>query len=153
VVESGSIELSIRGALEDVRLLGVSVRAIAHALGSAEQAALVELCTVEVANNCIEHAYEGLDVGTVDVTLYARGRELVVEVRDRGRPIGCSRLEKASDPFAFDPAEVDLLPEGGMGLALIRSSVSRFESTREGDCNLTRLHFDLDCAPQPEEAH
>ncbi|HEY5623051.1 MAG TPA: ATP-binding protein [Gammaproteobacteria bacterium] len=150
--KSGSIELSITGGLEDVRLLGIRVRAIARALVSTEQAALVELCTVEVANNCMEHAYEGAEGGAIDVTLRAGSQELVVEVRDRGRPIGSSGLEAAADPFGFDPTDIELLPEGGMGLALIRASVSRYEYAREGDCNVTRLHFPLDDAGSCEKA-
>lgn len=152
MVETGSIELSIAGGLEDVRLLGLSVRAIARALVSAELAATVELCTVEVANNCIEHAYRDVDGGTVDVTLYTRDRTLVVEVRDHGRPLSPARLADDSDPFDFDPTAIDQLPEGGMGLALIRASVSRFEYRREDGCNVTRLYFDREPCSRPVES-
>jgi serine/threonine-protein kinase RsbW len=141
LIETGSIALSISGGLHDVRLLGVSVRAVARTLVSAEQAAIVELCTVEIANNCIEHAYRDTGCGTIDVKVSADATSLVVEIRDSGRAIEAGRLARGEDPFEFDPADIDALPEGGMGLALVRASAQRLEYSRENGSNVTRIFF------------
>jgi serine/threonine-protein kinase RsbW len=75
----------------------------------------LKLAITEACSNSIRHAYdEGLDE-KVFVTYEMRDDRLVVEVRDRGRG------------FEYEGANTDDLPEGGLGISIIRAVCDEFE--------------------------
>lgn len=75
----------------------------------------IQLATDEAASNIIEHAYEGVIDGVVEISCGMKGKELQIVLVDHGEP--------------FDPSEVPLpdlkadLAErkiGGLGIFLMR---------------------------------
>jgi serine/threonine-protein kinase RsbW len=114
------IQLSIASRLELVRLLGLAVRGICQGLPfSGEDVDALELAVCEAANNSIKHAYKGKPDGTVRVTLAVDDTGLVICVQDRGAPLEDTK-KLANDLVA--PRSINELPEGGMGLYLIRKA-------------------------------
>lgn len=114
------IQLSIASRLELVRLLGLAVRGICQGLPlSADEADALELAVCEAANNSIKHAYKGKPDGSVRVTLAVDGTGLVICVQDRGTPMQDTKKLGNDLPL---PRSVNDLPEGGMGLFLIRKA-------------------------------
>ena len=113
------------------------MRAVCAGAGfSAAVAAEVELSVVEVVNNAIEHAYrEG--TGEVRVSLQLGDDAIEVQVRDTGLAMPEGILAKAATP-QFDPAQISSLPEGGMGLGIVKDLMEnlRYES-RDGHNVLT----------------
>jgi len=67
---------------------------------------------VEAFNNAVVHAYRDAPGGVVETELRVTSREVVVCITDEGRA------------FSFDevvPPELDALPEGGLGLYIMKS--------------------------------
>lgn len=85
---------------------------------------------VEAFNNCVIHAYAGMTPGPVKVQLEVGDDALTVEVTDFGQ--------------AFEPADVpqpDLsaLPEGGLGLFIIRNFMDQVQHRREDGANVLTM--------------
>lgn len=91
----------------------------------------IELGVVEALTNIVTHGYEGLEQGAVELSFEQSGDAAIVELVDAGRPIPVAALDRAGlGNFDFDPADIDRLPEGGMGLSIIRAvfDAVRYES-------------------------
>lgn len=115
-----TIELSIASRLELVHLLGLAVRGICGALPlSTDESDALELAVCEAANNSIKHAYKGDPGGVVRVTLSSDETGLVICIHDQGEPLEDRQKLANRLPVARTVQE---LPEGGMGLFLIRSA-------------------------------
>lgn len=80
------------------------------------EAAQVELCLMEAANNAIRHACRLQPGQTIEVSCLAADDRVVLEVTDRGEPM---KEPPRPRPPQVDPADIENLPEGGMGLFLI----------------------------------
>lgn len=80
------------------------------------EAAQVELCATEAANNAIRHAYRQAAGKVVEIACRLERERVVLEVSDRGEPM--KELPRPRPP-EFDPSDIENLPEGGMGLFLI----------------------------------
>ena len=87
----------------------------------------------EIFNNVAIHAYQRKGGGTIEITIEPRDRELVIEVKDTGRPFDID----AVPPLPTDLDEASL-PEGGMGIHIAKTMLD--EMTYEpGPPNLWRL--------------
>lgn len=78
----------------------------------------LKLAITEACSNSIRHAYEDAGDGhasKVFVTYEVLDDRLVVEVRDHGRG------------FQYEGANTDDLPEGGLGISIIRAVCDDFE--------------------------
>ena len=77
----------------------------------------LKLAITEACSNSIRHAYEesGVDASKVYVTYEMHQDRLVVEIRDHGRG------------FEYEGANTDELPEGGLGISIIRAVCDEFE--------------------------
>lgn len=138
---ANSIEFRVEAGLEQVRLLGVAVRAVAEQFLASTRAQLIELCAVEIATNCVEHAYRGEPGHELRVCVSLVDDFVVVEVRDRGGAIPKAVLSDTRDPFDFDPLDSEALPEGGMGLALVDAMAESSEYFQDGDENVVIMRF------------
>ena len=101
----------------------------------------VAIALAEVLTNIVEHGYEGRGGPPIDVAWSCTARSLVIEVRDQGRPIPRERLEFASrdTTFGFDPTDVGGLPEGGMGLGIIKTAFDHVDYRTKAGVNRLRL--------------
>jgi serine/threonine-protein kinase RsbW len=132
-VRSLPLSWHIASRLECVGPLGEEVRAACAGLGlSSEAAGEVELSVVEMVNNAIEHGYQLDGSGWVEVMLESDGRNLHIEVCDGGRTMPANLLATASMP-PVDPGDLASLPEGGMGLSIVKQLMDevRYESTAD----------------------
>lgn len=96
---------------------------------------------MEIFNNIAIHAYQRREGGMIELSITPADRELVIELRDDGRPFN---LEGVSPlPSALDD---DSLPEGGMGIHIAKTMLD--EMTYEpGPPNLWRLCKRLSTQP------
>lgn len=100
-----------------------------------DQIADLKLAITEACSNSIRHAYDDAQdaaLSRVYVTYDMRPDRLVVEVRDEGRG------------FDYEGANTDELPEGGLGISIIRAVCDEFEVvSRRGEAGavlrLTKL--------------
>jgi len=95
----------------------------------------IQLATDEAATNIIEHAYEGIPGGEIEITCEMKKNVLTITLRDHGRTF---------DPSSVSPPDVkaDLSKRkiGGLGIYLMRKLMDevRYE-TIPGKGNLLTL--------------
>ncbi|HEX7892164.1 MAG TPA: ATP-binding protein [Ramlibacter sp.] len=101
----------------------------------------VAIALAEVLTNIVEHGYAGLGGPAIDVAWSASGSGFVVEVRDAGQPIPRDRLDTAgpSTTFGFDPTDIGGLPEGGMGLGIVKTAFDHVAYSSKAGVNRLRL--------------
>jgi serine/threonine-protein kinase RsbW len=135
------IELSIASRLELVRLVGLAVRGICGGLPlTQDESDAMELAVCEAVNNAIKHAYAGKPDGIVRVTLAVDGTGLVICVYDKGAPL--EDRQKLNNDLAV-ARSVEELPEGGMGLYLIRNAADSvgYKAGEQGNVLVLRKAF------------
>ena len=109
-------------------------------LGDAERDA-IELAVAEALTNIVKHGYGQDSEHQVRLRVRERDSALEIDLWDGGQPIPAGRLDHAdpSTTFLYDPTDLAALPEGGMGLALIKSA---FHEVRYGSrAGVNRLHL------------
>lgn len=103
-------------------------------LGEAERDA-IELALAEALTNIVEHGYGHDSTEPVRLRIRERSGALEIDIWDRGQPIPDGMIENTdvTTTFMFDPTDLDGLPEGGMGLALIKAAFNEVQyGTRDG---------------------
>lgn len=106
-----------------------------------EQIGGIEIALAEVVNNVVEHAYDGLFPGDVQVEACLDLSELTLHVTDRGHALPDGQLPEGK------PADlsgvIDDLPEGGFGWFMIRTLTRDIRYNRDDGKNHLHLTFDL----------
>ena len=98
----------------------------------------IELVLAEVLNNISEHG--GRESLTHSISLkWHRSDGLCINVIDEGRCIPTGTITNAQMPDL--DTEIDDLPEGGFGWALVDILCSKVRSKRHGSFNTLRLYF------------
>ncbi len=121
-----TIRLAIDSSLEYVFLIGLCVRGICSYLPFDEVTAYqVEVSVVEAVNNAVKHAYKNQAGHDVEVLISLFEDRIVFEVCDVGRSMDSERIPTST--IDFDPNRMEKLPEGGMGLHIIRSTMDSVE--------------------------
>ncbi|MCH9673409.1 MAG: ATP-binding protein [Gammaproteobacteria bacterium] len=136
---NGAIHFSIASQYGNVSLVTTAIRALCHGRFGLEAAGQLELCAAEAITNAIEHAYKGEEGHHVGVRLLLEDERLVLEVYDQGNSMDPNLLAVGTGALEFDPDDIDNLPEGGMGLALIRMSADELEYHTKDGVNCLRL--------------
>jgi len=139
-MKTRTIKLAIDSCLEDVFLLGLATRAIcSYAPLNQLTTYQIETCVVEAINNCIKHAYQNLPGNSVEVVISLFIDRITFDVCDHGKAMETETFEKQKrKELDFDPNVLDELPEGGMGLYIIRSVMDQVEySSADGRNVLT----------------
>lgn len=91
----------------------------------------MEICLVEAANNVIEHAYQGEKHHSLTLSVHRSSPDQIeILVIDDGKPIPAEKLAEVPVLPEFNAFDLESLPEGGFGLALIWSLADkvRYES-------------------------
>jgi serine/threonine-protein kinase RsbW len=90
---------------------------------------------VEAFNNAVIHAYKDLDPGAVEVDMEVFADLLRVKISDRGRSFVPDRVPEP---------DLDALPEGGLGLFIIRNFMDRVQYERVGEINVLTMEKRLE---------
>lgn len=108
---------------------------------TADEAGTMELVLAEVLNNIVEHAYENMSAGPIDLRIARDFRGLVCRIVDRGLPMPGGVLPLGAAPALVAAGNMGDLPEGGFGWFLIRDLTQNLSYVRDGATN--RLDFVL----------
>lgn len=102
---------------------------------------LVAVAVAEVLTNIVEHGYGGEGGPAIELAWSTGSHGLVVEVRDAGRPIPAKLLAQAGrdTTFGFDPSDLGGLPEGGMGLGIVKTAFDHVDYRSADGINRLRL--------------
>lgn len=118
---------TVSATLTNASTLADRVTQLARPLLTPDQAALLDLGLTEVLTNIVRHGYNGT-AGSIAVTVTRTKPQLAIEIVDQGQRIPPNVLAQDADAaFRFDPQDLDAIPEGGMGIGLIKKS---FDSLR-----------------------
>lgn len=130
-----NIKLTIGNNPMDTLLIGVCVRQLSALAFNPEDCSALELAVVEAVNNSIEHAYGDGGQGTITVSYSISEEKAEVEIIDQGVGMASSFAADQGNLFEFDPEDLHNLPEKGMGIWLIRSSVDKavYQSGSDGN--------------------
>lgn len=130
-----SITLTIGNNPMDTLLIGVCVRQLSALAFHPEDCSAIELAVVEAVNNAIEHAYTEAEQGTITVSYSLSEEKVVIEIIDHGRGMTVGFVADQGHAPEFDPEDINSLPERGMGIWLIRSSMDRavYQSGEDGN--------------------
>lgn len=83
----------------------------------------------EAFNNVVQHAYSA-KVGMVEIDVEIATRGLQIAIADRGSGFAIAEV---------DEPDLESLPEGGLGLMIIRSFMSSVDYERRGDRNVLTM--------------
>ncbi len=124
-------------------MISALVRGVCDHLGaSADQTSSVELCAVEAVTNAIKHAYRGIPGNRITLEVCYTSERLDLSVLDQGLRMPPEQQEKfatGSHVFEFDPDDLNSLPEGGMGLEIIRQEMDQTSWSEEAAGNCLRM--------------
>jgi anti-anti-sigma factor len=101
----------------------------------------VQMAVDEAVTNIMTHGYADQPDGNLHLACWQEGDDLVIEIRDRGRPFD---PDEVPEPDLHTPLEDR--QEGGLGIFLMRRMMDRVEFTREGDDNV--LTMARHCTPR-----
>lgn len=134
-------ELLVPATLADVARATERLRTLLPGWLSDGERDAIELALAEALTNIVEHGFGSDSAHQVRLRVRERDAALEIDLWDQGRPIPPGRLRQAdpSTTFHYDPTDLAALPEGGMGLALIKSA---FHEVRYGSRDgMNRLHL------------
>lgn len=136
--------LMLRSTFEEVAAATQRLRPLLPAWLDAGEQDAIEVATAEALTNIVRHGYGAVAGHAIRLQLEESRVGLAIDIWDRGRPMPDGLLRHA-DPvttFGFDPTDLAALPEGGMGLALIKSAFDDVRyASREGVNRLTLVRW------------
>jgi serine/threonine-protein kinase RsbW len=146
-----NIQLTIDSRLDNTALAGLAVRGIAQGFGLDEaEAYLLELAVVEAVSNVIRHAYGGRSGNPVDISVTVTPQGMIMDIRDRGVALDPGVLDRAKE--FQEPEGISDLPEGGMGLSIIKQVMDKVTYASRDGINTLSMAKALKLAPPREAA-
>jgi serine/threonine-protein kinase RsbW len=139
------VRLSFPAKADYLLLARLALSGIARDLDlDAELVADLKLAVTEACGNAIRHAYPGSS-GVVAVAYVLGGDRLQMIVEDQGAGIAPDALSRQ------EPKEAGALPEGAMGMSIIRAIVDELDITRGANerGTVVRMTKYLSAAPAP----
>ena len=132
--------MTVQPTLQDVARATEALAALLPARLPERQRHAVQIALAEVLTNIVQHGYRDRAPAPVEVEWQEGDTLLSVDVRDAGRAIPAERLAAAGEAtFAFDPDELAALPEGGLGLAILKTAFDVVDYRSEGGSNCLHL--------------
>ncbi len=135
-----TLTLSIPNKYDHVGLIS---RCVAMLVGDklGEDTGILESAMGEALNNVIEHSYPNDTQDTVDVKLHFEQDKIVLQIQDHGRGMDPIDFRQAPAELDFDSTDVQALPEGGMGLCIIKMVADDVDYVRDGRINRLTMKF------------
>jgi anti-sigma regulatory factor (Ser/Thr protein kinase) len=127
------------GEIADLHRVSEWMQDAARQAGLNDDAAYrADLCVHEAVANVIRHAYAPGNAGAFEVSMIAGdgGEGLEVTLADEGRS-----FDPLQHPAPPEPAGIENLPVGGLGIHLMRSFADGLEYRRAGARNLLVMRF------------
>lgn len=122
--------------LSELSRVCAEIGALAETRAGADWAAEINLGLTEALSNVVRHAYDNT-AGRISLSCVETEEAWLLTLNDNGVPIPQERVDSEDESvFDFDPQDLQSLPEGGMGLALIRRCFDRvsYQAGRDGNC-------------------
>ena len=94
----------------------------------------IQLVADEAATNIIEHAYQGVTDGQIEITCEMRGADLVITMRDHGKYFDFTKVKKPD--LKADLSERQI---GGLGIFLMRKLMDEVNYRSSGSGNLLTM--------------
>jgi serine/threonine-protein kinase RsbW len=130
----------IDATFDEVSRVCSELCALAVARGGVEWSAQIDLGLTEAMTNVVRHGYGPTRSGRITVDCVDTGDCWQLLLADQGEPIPRDRLNQSErSVFDFDPDDLHSIPEGGMGLALIRTCFDRMDYEARPCGNLMSL--------------
>ncbi len=114
------LHLTVPATLAAVRAATDRVMAICPC-ADPEQRAVYGVAVMEWLVNVVKHGYRFEGHGLIRIRAAVTGNHMDLRIEDTGRGMTEERFASAAAEVRFDPADIDSLPESGMGLAIIKS--------------------------------
>lgn len=126
---------AVREALQKIN---TALRAIP---ASVEFQSTLQIVLAEALNNVVEHAYDGIGSGQIELVLRQLDQDLQVELRDQGRPMPDRIVPTANTPRRAPAPET--LPEGGFGWTIIDDLTHDLHYRRDVGGNVLRFRLQM----------
>ena len=94
----------------------------------------VQMAVDEAVTNVMEHAYAGRTDGAISIQLRADAFELLVEIRDQGKPFDAKKVKKPNTKSPLSERSI-----GGLGIFFMKKLMDKVEFTHDTSGNLTRM--------------
>lgn len=135
------ITLTITSDLHNVPLIGQAIQRLCSLAPLSDiESHQIALCVVEAVNNAIVHAYGREAEHEVEVVFGHYSDRLIVQICDAGRTMDPKCLApQAASPLDFDPGCLERIPERGLGLAIIRTTMDEVTYTTSHGKNILTL--------------
>jgi anti-sigma regulatory factor (Ser/Thr protein kinase) len=91
----------------------------------------IQLAADEAASNIIEHAYEGLPDGQIELTCEVQGNSITITMRDHGKPFDPKKVKKPNLKASLSERQI-----GGLGIYLMHKLMDKVNYTSSGNGNL-----------------
>lgn len=134
-----ALSLSISSDLAWAARAMAAIRQLLLEVAGEERGEPFGLACVEAVNNAIVHGHGGDPSLQVKILLEVTAESLTVKVRDHGAGLDPAVLERAAGANPYEGAEVEGLPESGLGFWLIRQGVDRLDYRKDPDGNWLSL--------------
>ncbi len=113
--------LTVDSRLERLSEIGNFIEDAASRCGMTDKQVYdVQMAVDEACTNVIEHAYGGKKSGKIDITCEKRGSDLVVTIRDYGKPFDPDQVEQPKTNAPLSERNI-----GGLGLFFIHKLMDR----------------------------
>jgi serine/threonine-protein kinase RsbW len=133
---SKEISMTIAARLENVSLAGLAVRGICSDTDLSKTKIFeVESSVVEAVNNVILHAYRQRPDVQVEIFVAVLPEQIVIEIRDQG--VGMEAFKPGL--LDYNIQDLDNLPEGGMGLAIIEQNMDEVLYRKNNGVNVLTM--------------
>lgn len=93
----------------------------------------------EALNNVIEHSYTETPGHEIEITCSHAGTHVMVQITDFGLGMDEQKFAARPTEIVVDDIDTDSLPEGGMGIALIKSCMDETHYSRKDGANVLQL--------------
>ncbi len=135
-----ALKLSIPNKFDHVALI---TRCVMMLVGDklGEDTGVFETAMGEALNNVIEHSYPEGTRDTVDVELRFDEQSMVLQIEDRGRGMDPVAFHEVPAKLDFDSTDIQALPEGGMGLCIIKMVADEVDYVRDSGVNRLTMKF------------
>ncbi|MEM7219941.1 MAG: ATP-binding protein [Pseudomonadota bacterium] len=135
-----SAHFRISSEYENVGTICADILQLVSANVSEQKANEVHIGLSEALNNVIEHSYQERSGQPIEVECNVDPSAIVINISDFGNGMSEDAfLARPAELCIDDPDDLESLPEGGMGIALIKSCMDKTSYSRGGREHGNRL--------------